>query len=314
VEPALAAVTVRLPAYVCCPSCRGTLDERLVCTSCGRSYSAADGVVSLLDPEAPGIEAKLREIGGWPELAREQGWYEADDRIDAALPFLNRDLGWEDRAWAATEHSFQLFLDRYVRRGDRVLEIGAAKSWASLHLLPLGCEYVACDLVVDPLIGLGRGPFFEQRVGPYLRLQADGERLPFADGTFDVAFCIATLHHALDLGAMVGELARVTRGGGVVAALNEGTRAPYRSGMNPEQEHEKELGINEHVHSVWAYVWAFRRAGLRRLRVEYAQGPDDLAARNIAGKLLKLGRRPATFWALNAYPYAGVSVYARRRS
>ena len=98
--------------------------------------------------------------------------------IDAALPFLNRDLGWEDRAWGATEHGFQTLLDRYVKPGDRVLELGAAKSWASQHLVPLGCEYVACDLVVDPLIGLGRGRFFEERVGPYLRIQADGERLP----------------------------------------------------------------------------------------------------------------------------------------
>jgi SAM-dependent methyltransferase len=307
------AVTVELPPYVRCPACRGPLDRELVCGSCGRRYSEGEGVVSLLDPGAPGLDAKLREIAGWPELAREQGWYEADDRIDAALPFLNRDLGWADRAWGATEHGFQLLLDGYVRAGDRVLEVGAAKSWASLHLLPRGCEYVACDLVVDPLIGLGRGAFFEQRVGPYLRLQADGERLPFADAAFDVAFCVATLHHALDLGAMVRELARVTRRGGVVAALNEGTRAFYRSGRNPEQEHEKELGINEHVHTVWAYAWAFVRAGLRPVRIEYAEGPADLASRNIAGRLLRLGRRPATFWALNAYPYAGVSVYARRR-
>jgi SAM-dependent methyltransferase/uncharacterized protein YbaR (Trm112 family) len=304
---------MRLPSYVCCPSCRGSLDAQLVCTSCGRRYSAADGVVSLLDPDAPGLDAKLREIAAWPELAREQGWYEADDRIDAALPFLNRDLGWQDRAWAATEHSFQLLLDRYVRPGDRVLEIGAAKSWASLHLLPRGCEYVACDLVVDPLIGLGRGPFFEQRVGPYLRLQADGERLPFADGIFDVAFCVATLHHALDLGTMVRELARVTRRGGVVAALNEGTRAPYRSGRNPEQEREKELGINEHVHTLWAYLAAFLRARLVPARLEYAEGRDELARRRIAGKLLRIGRLPSTLWALNAYPYAGLSLYARRR-
>ncbi len=304
---------MQLPAYVVCPACRGAIDERLVCAGCGRAYVANDGIARLLDPSAPGLEAKLRELAAWPELAREQGWYEADDRIDAALPFLNRDLGWDDRAWAATEHGFQLLLDRYLRPGERVLEIGAAKSWASQHLLPLGCEYVACDLVVDPLIGLGRGRFFEQRVGPYLRVQADGERLPFADGTFDVAFCVATLHHALDLRAMVGELARVTRRGGIVAGLNEGTRAPYRSGANPEQEHEKELGINEHVHTMWAYLGAFARSGLRPLRVEYAQGPGELSERNIAGKLLRLGRTPATLWALNAYPYSGVSIYARRR-
>ena len=111
---------------------------------------------------------------------------------------------------------------------------------------------------------------------------------------------------------MVSELARVTRRGGVVAGLNEGTRAPYRSGANPEQEHEKELGINEHVHTMWAYVWAFTRAGLRPVRLEYAQGPGELSHRNIAGKLLRVGRTPATLWALNAYAYSGLSLYGRR--
>jgi SAM-dependent methyltransferase len=246
-------------------------------------------------------------------LAQEQGWYAADDRIDAALPNLNSELGWADRAWGATEHGFRILLDRYVKPGDRVLEIGAAKSWASQHLVPLGCEYVATDLVVDPVIGLGRGAFFEQRTGPYLRIQADGERLPFAEGSFDVAFCVATLHHALDLRAMVSELGRVTRRGGVVAALNEGTRAPYVSGQNPDQEHEKELGINEHVHTMWAYLWAFARAGLRPVRLEYAEGRAELERRKIAGRLLRLGTPVATLWALNAYPYAGLSLYARRR-
>ncbi len=302
-----------LPAYVVCPSCRGALDAALDCTVCGSSFEQIDGIARLLDPSAPGIEAKLRELAAWPELAREQGWYEADDRIDAALPFLNRDLGWEDRAWGATEVGFQLLLDRYVQPGARVLEIGAGKSWAAQHLLPLGCEYVACDLVVDPLIGLGRGSFFEGRVGPYLRVQADGERLPFATESFDVAFCIATLHPALDLRTMVAELARVTRARGIVAALNEGTRAPYRSGRNPEQAHEQELGINEHVHTMWAYLAAFARAGLRPERLDYAQGTAELSRRNIAGKLLRVGRTPATLWALNAYAYAGLSLYARRR-
>jgi SAM-dependent methyltransferase len=302
-----------VPAFVVCPICRGPLDDTLGCATCARRFEAGDGIPQLLDPSAPGIESKLRELEAWPVLAREQGWYEADDRIDAALPFLNRDLGWEDRAWGATEVGFQLLLDRFVRPGDRVLEIGAGKSWAAQHLLPLGCEYVACDLIVDPVIGLGRGRFFESRVGGYLRVQADGERLPFADASFDLAFCVATLHHALDLRAMVGELARVTRARGIVAGLNEGTLAPYRSGRNSEQAHEQELGINEHVHTMWAYLAAFARAGLRPLRLDYAQGTRELERRNIAGKLLRLGRTPATLWALNAYAYSGLSLYARRR-
>ena len=119
----------------------------------------------MLDDRLPGIAAKRREIDGWPAMAKAQGWYERDDEIDAHLPYLNRDLGWDDKNWRANEHSFSLLLDRYVRPGMRVLEVGAAKAWAAQHLVPLGCEYVATDILADPVIGLGRGAFYEERVG-----------------------------------------------------------------------------------------------------------------------------------------------------
>ena len=54
----------------------------------------------------------------------------------------------------------------------------AAKAWAPQHLVPLGCEYVATDILADPVIGLGRGAFYEERVGAFGRVQADGEHLP----------------------------------------------------------------------------------------------------------------------------------------
>ena len=44
------------------------------------------------------------------------------------------------------------------------------------------------------------------------RIVCDIHRLPFADGTFDVAFCRAMLHHVDDLGAA---LAESTASGGV---------------------------------------------------------------------------------------------------
>jgi hypothetical protein len=64
---------------------------------------------------------------------------------------------------------------------------------------------------------------------------------------------------------------------------------------------------------MWAYLWAFARSGLQPVRLEYAEGPPELARRRIAGKLLRFGPLAATLWALNAYPYAGLSVYAIRR-
>src|SRR5262249_41037310 len=150
----------------------------------------------------------------------------------------------------------------------RVLEIGAAKAWASRFWLERDCEYVATDILVDPKIGLGRGAFY----GDFGRVQADGENLPFADETFDIAYCVATLHHALDLGRMVRELAGVTKRGGVVAGLNEGTRGVGRNTENPDQAGEKALGINEHVHTPLGYVLAFARTGLVVRRLERSDG------------------------------------------
>jgi uncharacterized protein YbaR (Trm112 family) len=294
-----------------CPVCRGRLSgsERLVCESCGRRYPIEDGIPRLLDDSLPGMAPKRREIAAWVELAKEEGWYEPDDEIDAALPYLCRDLGWDDKTWRANEHSFDVLLERFVRPGMRVMEVGAAKSWAAQHLLPRGVDYVATDILDDANIGLGRGSFF----GDFPRIQADGEHLPFADASFDLSYCIATLHHALDLRRMVRELARVTRRGGVVAALNEGTRALRRSGENPEQSREKELGINEHVHSLPAYVWVFLRAGLLVRRIEQAEGYGDLRRRRVAGRLLRLpglGRSAATLFSQCCHGYSGVSLYA----
>ena len=63
---------------------------------------------------------------------------------------------------------------------------------------------------------------------------------------------------------------------------------------------------------MWAYVWAFTRAGLRPPRLEYAEGPDELAAPEDRRQAAARGGLPATLWALNAYPYAGLSLFGRR--
>ena len=312
------SVTPTLLELLRCPVCRSSLDDNgheLRCRGCGATFELEDGIPCMLDDRLPGIEAKRREIDGWPAMAKAHGWYERDDEIDAHLPYLNRDCGWEDKNWGATEHSFTLLLERHVRPGMRVLEVGAGKAWAAQHLVPLGCEYVATDILVDPVIGLGRGSFYEERVGAFGRVQADGEHLPFASGVFDVAYCVAALHHALDLTAMVREMARVTRRGGSVCALNEGTRALGAAADVPDQAEEKHHGINEHVHTLYAYLWAFTRSGLAVRRVEQAEGYGELAGRRIAGRLLRLplvGRNAATFFSQTCHGYSGVSLYAKK--
>ena len=299
-----------------CPFCGSPLDEdggSLACPGCGRRFDLTDdGIPLMLHQDLPGAAEKLREALGWVEKAKAEGWYEPDDAVDAVLPFVNRDLGWDDPNWRGNEYSFQLLLDRYVgdARGLRVLEVGAARAWGSRFWLERDCEYVATDILADPKIGLGRGAFY----GDFGRVQADAEHLPFADETFDITYCVATLHHALDLPRMLHEMARVTRAGGLVAGLNEGTRGAFRSTENPDQAGEKALGINEHVHTVWSYALAFTRAGLVIHRMERSDGwrPEPFGRQ--LSRIPKVGITLGTFAHLTAARYAGVSIYARKRS
>ena len=47
------------------------------------------------------------------------------------------------------------------------------------------------------------------------------ERLPFAEGTFDVVFARAVLHHTRDLELACSEMYRVLRPGGILVAARE---------------------------------------------------------------------------------------------
>lgn len=265
----------------------------------------------MLHVDLPGAREKLAEAAGWVEKARAESWYEPDDAVDAVLPYLNEELGWDDLNWASNSHSIRVLLDRVGERGSlRVLEVGAAKAWASRFWLERDCEFVATDILTDPKIGLGRGAFY----GDFARVQADGEHLPFPDATFDVVYCVATLHHALDLGQMVREMARVARPGATVAGLNEGTRGVLRSPENPLQEAEKALGINEHVHTVWAYAVGFVRSGLAIRKLERADGAPPIPFGRRLSKLPRVGPTLGTLVHLSACPYAGVSVYAVKRT
>jgi hypothetical protein len=111
---------------------------------------------------------------------------------------------------------------------------------------------------------------------------------------------------------MVGEMARVTRPGGLVAGLNEGTRPVGRSADAPTQRAERELGINEHVHTVWAYVAAFARAGLHVRRIQPAIGAQRTGLGRVAARVPKVGTTVASLAELSLGDYSGVTLYARK--
>ncbi len=96
--------------------------------------------------------------------------------------------------------------------GARVLDFGCGHGMASVVLARRGARVTAFDLSPGYLQEARRRSAANDVGGAFV--QADGERLPFADASFDRVWGNAVLHH-LDLTTAARELARVLAPGGL---------------------------------------------------------------------------------------------------
>jgi SAM-dependent methyltransferase len=109
------------------------------------------------------------------------------------------------------------YLRRYVREGDRVLDVGAGPGRFTIELARLGASIVVADISPGQL-ELNRRKAEEAGVAAAVveRVIADVVALPFEDASFDVTVCYGgPISYAVERAAdAVAELARVTRPGG----------------------------------------------------------------------------------------------------
>lgn len=104
------------------------------------------------------------------------------------------------------------------------LEIGAGTGYFSLNLLQLGLVERATASDISPGM-LAELHASAERLGLEIRtVELDAERLPFEDGSFDLVFGHAVLHHVPELRSAFEELHRVLRPGGAVAFCGEPSR------------------------------------------------------------------------------------------
>lgn len=104
----------------------------------------------------------------------------------------------------------------------KALDVGAGRGISSFALARDGWKTVALE--PNPSIEVGAGAIRRLAAESGLDIvtvEDWGERLPFADETFDLVHCRQVLHHAQDLSQLCLELGRVLRPGGTFIATRE---------------------------------------------------------------------------------------------
>ena len=102
-------------------------------------------------------------------------------------------------------------------RGARLLEIGCGMGTDLLQFARGGARCVGVDLTPRS-VEITRHRFALYGVDGDFML-ADGERLPFASGSFDVVYSNGVLHHTPDTAGAIREVHRVLRPGGTAKVM-----------------------------------------------------------------------------------------------
>jgi SAM-dependent methyltransferase len=135
--------------------------------------------------------------------------YYDDPLIDAVTRY------WESSEWKA--------VSRFLPDGKgTVLDLGAGRGISSFAFAKDGWKVTALEPDNSTLVGTGAIDKIVKETGLNIRVCNEwGEKLPFADETFDVVFARQALHHAGDLKKLCEEMGRVLKEGGTFIAIRE---------------------------------------------------------------------------------------------
>ena len=154
-----------------------------------------------------------------------------------------------------------------IAPGDTVLEMGAGSCWLSHLLNRYGCKTISVD-VSETALGIGRELFETDQhtnwtVKPEFLLY-DGHRLPLEDGSVDKIIVYDAFHHIPNYEAVLGEMARVLREGGIIGMREPGR---HHAGAEKSLAEVREFGVLENNIVVEEIDELGRRYGLDRTTI-----------------------------------------------
>jgi 2-polyprenyl-6-hydroxyphenyl methylase/3-demethylubiquinone-9 3-methyltransferase len=134
-------------------------------------------------------------------------WWSEDEGSTATIRYLINPVRF---------NYFKKILDaRYTSGyvGKEALDVGCGGGFLSEELSRLGLSVTGVDPSGES-IGVAREHAAQGGLSIDYRVSC-GEKLPFADESFDMVFCCDVLEHVSDLGRVVSEISRVLRPGGI---------------------------------------------------------------------------------------------------
>ncbi len=169
----------------------------------------------------------------------------------------------------------QIFEYYHLRKGDTYLEIGCGPMFLGQELAKRGLKVIGIDFSLSALI-IAQKMLEENGIKDYLLIQADIRSMSLPEETVDLVYGGGVIEHFRDTGAVVAEMYRVLKKGGIcfntVPELNLGSLT-YRQvwGNIPNFPVLKQIAEFIHIkllrkrHMRFGYELSFGRRALKRI-------------------------------------------------
>ncbi len=159
---------------------------------------------------------RQRFLDDYLRIRTAEGRGSDDPAYYLALPF--QDLsGKLASQWEMRGKTYRYFASRILGSAKLdVLDLGAGCGWMLYRLSQAGHHPVAVDILTDGRDGLRAARHYPD----FPRFEAEFDRLPFADGSFDLAVFNASVHYSADYTKTLGEARRCVKRAGRIVILD----------------------------------------------------------------------------------------------
>jgi HemK-related putative methylase len=229
-----------------CPQCRSPLVDRgpdeFVCPHDGERFQRIDGIWRFLLPERANYFQPF--IEDYEAIRIAEGRGSQDAAYYRALP--EQDLtGRFVEDWRIRSMSYRQLIGSVIQPCENeldrplgILDLGAGNGWLSNRLAMREHDVAAVELTTNEFDGLGTHHFYESRFTP---VQAEYDRLPFPDGTFDLVIFNGSAHYSTDYRTTLAEVIRVLQDTGHVVILDTPVYRDQSSGVQMIREREEQF-------------------------------------------------------------------------
>ena len=201
------------------------------------------------------MNLKNQEVLGYHNFAKNSGWESSYESLIARVENGKK------------SQYLNFLIDIIEKKSGKLLDFAAGTCWTSYILTEKGFDVTAIEMNSSDICGLGVFRKYREKM-PFNALLGDCERSPVKEGIFDVVFCHQALHHATDLNRRVAEMARCAKTNGIVIAGGEHIRPFFTSDEEFRKKHPAVIyGANEHAYPYYQYKSAFKKAGLKKIKV-----------------------------------------------